>query len=323
MSSRVIYLQASFWQQLRADTSIAGLQCLMNVYCAISESELLTDISDEVWDTDEFLILLWKRHLQGKSEIELYESLSMENLDSSTAVLSAIYLTVKNAEDCNRLGTHYGIAAFNCERALRDEHLFKGNGFLLKKNDFYENRFLQFENILKYPCNAMIMIDPYILLKAEDIDDNIPSLFDVLLPTKKLEMAYHLSIFSMVSENGDNAYGQNKYEKICNLIKALRKGLCFDLTIYAIGKAEDFHSRMIITNNALLQAPDGFNVFRKNGKANKNAKFDIVLPRLIGDARQDMSNYLRWIKVAKTRSQGHSMSMLWGTKENRLFDLVK
>lgn len=323
MSSRVVYLQASFWQQLRADTSIAGLQCLMNVYCTISESELHTDISDEVWDTDEFLILLWKRHLQGKSEIELYESLTLDKPDSSIADLSAVYLTNKNAEDCNRLGTHYGIVAFNHEKTLRDEHVFKGNGFLLKKNDLYEDRFLQFENILKYPSNAMIMIDPYILLKAEDIDGNIPSLFDVLLPNKRLEMEYHLSVFSMVSENGDNAYGQTKYEKICNLIKALRKGLRFDLTIYAIGKAEDFHSRMIITNNALLQAPDGFNVFRKDGSANKNAKFDIVLPRLIGDARQDMSNYLRWIKVAKTRSQEHSKSMLWGTKENRLFDLVK
>lgn len=323
MSAQVIYMQASFWQQLRADTSIAGLQCLMNVYSAISESELHTDISDEVWDTDEFLKLLWKSHLQGKSDIELYESLTFEKPDDSTVDLSAVYLTNKNSEDCNRLGTHYGVVVLNYDRTLRDEHLFKGNGFLLKKNNFYEERFLQFENTLKYPCNAIIMIDPYILLKTEDIDENIPSLFDVLLPNKRLEMTCHLSIFSMVSENGDNSNGQKKYDKIYNLIKALRKGLCFDLTIYAIGKAEDFHSRMIITNNALLQAPDGFNVFRKDGSSNKNAKFDIVLPRLIGDARQDMSNYLRWIKVAKTRSQEHSRTMLWGTKENRLFDLVK
>lgn len=322
MSTRVIYLQSEFWNQLRSDTSIAGLQCLMNIFSAISESELHTDIDDAVWDEDEFLVLLWKRHIQGKSDIELYEELTLEKLGDSPSDLSSIYLTNKSTDDCNFCGAHYGIIALNHDRALRDDSIFKGNGFLLKKDNLYEDRFLQFETNIKHPCNAMILIDPYILLKTEDIDNNIPYLFDVLLPNKKLEMRFYISIFSMVSESGDNASGKNKYDKICNLINALRKGLCYDLTIYAIGKAEDFHSRMIITNNALLQAPDGFNVFRKNSSSNKNAKFDIVIPRLIGDARKDMSNYLRWIKIAKTRSREHSESMLWGSKENRLFDLV-
>ena len=79
---------------------------------------------------------------------------------------------------------------------------------------------------------------------------------------------------------------------------------------------------MIITNNVLLSAADGFEVFKDDGKASKNAKFDIVMPRLVGDSRQDMSNYLRWIKVAKTRSIRQSETQYWGTRENRLFDLV-
>ena len=32
MKAKVIYLQSAFWKQLKADTSIAGLQCMMNVY---------------------------------------------------------------------------------------------------------------------------------------------------------------------------------------------------------------------------------------------------------------------------------------------------
>jgi hypothetical protein len=79
---------------------------------------------------------------------------------------------------------------------------------------------------------------------------------------------------------------------------------------------------MIITNNVLLSAADGFDVFKDDGKANKNAKFDIVLPRLVGNSRQDMSNYLRWIKVAKDRSRRQSETQYWGSRENRLFDLV-
>ena len=79
---------------------------------------------------------------------------------------------------------------------------------------------------------------------------------------------------------------------------------------------------MIITNNVLLSAADGFDVFKDDGKANKNAKFDIVMPRLVGNSRQDMSNYLRWIKVAKDRSKRQSDTQYWGSRENRLFYLV-
>ena len=112
------------------------------------------------------------------------------------------------------------------------------------------------------------------------------------------------------------------YTLISDMIKKIRVGLVCIITLYAIGSAEEFHSRMIITNNVLFSADDGFEVFKDNGQASKNASFDIVLPRLVGDNRQDMSNYLRWIKIAKIRSQKQYEKHFWGTKENRLFELV-
>ena len=72
MKAKVIYLQSAFWKQLKADTSIAGLQCIMNVYGAITEANLRTDIEDEIWDNDPFLVLLWKRYLTSQSDIELF-----------------------------------------------------------------------------------------------------------------------------------------------------------------------------------------------------------------------------------------------------------
>ena len=49
MSARVIYMQAGFWKELRADDSIAGFQSLIKIFEAISEANLRTDIEDVDW----------------------------------------------------------------------------------------------------------------------------------------------------------------------------------------------------------------------------------------------------------------------------------
>ena len=297
MKARIIYLQSAFWKQLKADTSIAGLQCLMNVYEAITDANLRTDIEDEVWDDDPFLILLWKKYLQSQADVELFEKISIDKFEENAEDLSAVYLVNENSETCNNLGVQYGVVVINNTDMPRKEYLFKGD--------------------------AMILIDPYILTKEQNIDNNLFPLLDAILPSRKLQLVFQIAIFSMIGEKNQNATnGDSTFIRVKNLITALRKGLNFDLTLYAISHSEEFHSRMIITNNVLLSAADGFEVFKDDGKASKNAKFDIVMPRLVGDSRQDMSNYLRWIKVAKTRSIRQSETQYWGTRENRLFDLV-
>lgn len=324
MKSNVIYMQASFWEQLQSDTSIAGLQCLMNVYEAISEATLYTDIEDSVWDNDPFLILLWKRHLNNLSDIELFEEIVVDKPKTNIEDLSAVYLTDKDNEICKKLGIHYGIVAINNTEIPKKEYLFKGDGFLLKKNCIhYEERYLQFKKKIYYPCNSMILIDPYLLSNKKNIESNLFYLLDAVLPDGKLKVVFHLSIYSMIGNNNiDAQIGDEYYNDIQNIIKANRKDLDFVLTLYAIGKAEEFHSRIVITNNVLFKAEDGFDVFKNNGQASKNASFDIVMPRLVGDNRKDMSNYLRWIKIAKDRSNRQSETQFWGKRENRLFDLV-
>ena len=116
--------------------------------------------------------------------------------------------------------------------------------------------------------------------------------------------------------------GEKVYNRISNLIAALRKGLKFKLTLYAISHSEEFHSRMIITNNVFFNAADGFDVFREDDTSNKNAKFEVIIPRLVGNSRLDMTNYLRWIRISKNRSKKQSETQFWGSRENRLFELV-
>lgn len=324
MKAKVIYLQTGFWKQLKADTSIAGFQCLMNVYEAISEANLRTDIEDEVWDSDPFLMILWKKYLTSQADIELFDIITVGKPDENAEDLSAVYLTTEDSRKCEEIGFHYGVMAINNVDMPQKEHLFKGDGFLLKKNaTHYEDRYVRYEKKIHYPCNSMILIDPYILTNMKNIDGNLSYLLDAMIPDKKLEIDFHLTIFSMLGkDNIDITNGEKYFREIENIMKAIRKGLNFKLSLFSIGKGEEFHRRMVITNNLFFSADDGFDVFKDDSRANKNATFNVVLPRLVGNSRQDMSNYLRWIKIAKERSKKQSDRQFWGTRENRLFDLV-
>jgi hypothetical protein len=327
MKTKVIYLQSSFWKQLQSDTSIAGLQCMMNVYEAVSDANLRTDIEDDIWDSDPFLKLLWKKYLSSQTDIELYESISIEKPEENAEDLAAVYLLNDNdsSTKCEDLSVQYGVVAINSIDIPHKEYLFKGDGFLLEKNRlFYEDRFLQFKSKICYPCNSMILIDPYLLSNEQKIENNLYYLLDAILPNRKLHVVFQLAIFSMLGkDNTDASNGEKYYNNIVNLIRATRKGLNFVLSLYAIGKAEEFHRRMIITNNVFFSADDGFDVFKNDGTASKNATFNIVLPRLVGNYRQDMSNYLRWIKIAKERSRKQYKTQVWGPRDNRLFDLIQ
>lgn len=321
MKGDVIYLQASFWKKLRDDTSIAGLGCLLNVYQAISEAELRTDISDEDWNTDPYLILLWKRYLSGLSNIDLYESVEIDTPIEDTEDLCAIYLTDDSETSCYELGNKYGIKVINSIDLPKKEYLFKGDGFSLTRKTQYEDRFAQFKTTISHPCNAAILIDPYILCKPINIENNLPYLLDAILPSKRLSIPFHFTIYSMTDERGITNNIESVFNKVSGLFAAIRKDLKYCLTICAISRKGDFHRRMIITNNILFDAPDGFTVFNESGFADKNAKYDIVYPRLIRDNRQDLSEYYRWIQISY-KNLHQNFNTVKGSLENRLFDIL-
>ncbi len=325
MSARVIYMQAGFWKELRADDSIAGFQSLIKIFEAISEANLRTDIEDVDWDTDPYLMLIWKKYLSNQADVDLYEKVTADKPEENAEDLSAIYLTTLDEQTCRNLGANYGIVAINNQDLTQKDCLLKGDGFSLEKDEAcYEDGYMQFRPKIHYPCNSMIIIDPYMLSKKENIENSLYSLLEATLPTRKLKPMFYISIVSMIGEkNRDYEKGGEFYNRIQNLIAAVRKGLNFELTIYAIGAAEEFHRRMILTNNVLLMAEDGFEVFRGDGTSTKNARFSIVIPSLVGDNRLDLSEYLRWIRIVKDRSDGQSKTQFWGTRKNRLFELAE
>lgn len=320
MNSRTIYLRADFWKELRKDTSIEGKMLLMEVYEAISASTLHSDIEDELWSSDEYLKIIMKKWEGGRMQIELYETLPVDRPTYNAVSLSAIYLAEENNMTCDGIGAKYGVVVLN-SGTLKRRQLCKGDSIMLNKGEVYHERYYTFKDKLTHPCNAMLVIDPYLLSRRENIENNVASLLDVMLPTNRQEYEFHISFFSTLGMQSEWQM-QTIYDELQRLIIRLRKCLTYSLTLYSIGKGEAFHSRMIITNNAIISAEDGFEVFNGNGKSNKNAKFDIVFPRLANDSRQDMSNYLRWIKIAKEYSEECSTKIFFGSRTNRLYSIV-
>ena len=57
--------------------------------------------------------------------------------------------------------------ALNAKNATDRRYLFKGDGFSLDKAIRYNLRYLTFKEKLSQPCNSLIIIDPYLLIKRE------------------------------------------------------------------------------------------------------------------------------------------------------------
>lgn len=330
-----IYLQSDFWTQISSDSSVEGIRACMNVYDALQDANISTDINVEQLKTsltdskhfpfDRILFQLFKDRFAGKGGSIDFEY-AIEPINDSIDQLCAIHLHDLDNATSSKIEEKWGILLFNSSQIVKKKELFKGSGVMLQKGILYRERFGKFAPIIKIPCNSMIIIDPYILANPHNIENSFVSWLDCVLPNCNLSVDFHLSILSMINdEKGNQLYGEGVkyiYEKIYKIIKGLRKGLRFALTIYSIGKGEDFHSRNILTNNVLIQAPDGLDVYKPNGEAKRNAVFGLVIPRLYGDERLDMTQYMKWIKIVKRRCMNASDTTYYGSRENRLFDLV-
>lgn len=330
-----IYLQSEFWTQISSDSSVEGIRACMNVYDVLQDANISTNIDIEQLSNnltnsnrfpfDRFLFQLFKDRFAGKGGSIDFDY-AIEPVNNSIDQLCAIHFQELESATSSNIEDRWGVLLFNSSQIVKKQELFRGSGVMLHKGVLYKERFGKFAPILHVPCNSMIIIDPYILANPRNIENSFISWLDCVLPTSKLTVEFQLSILSMINDDrGNQVYGEeikHVHEKLSNNIKEIRNGLKFSLSIFSIGKGEDFHSRNIITNNILIQAPDGLDVYKPSGEAKRNAVFCLVIPRLYGDQRLDLTQYLNWIKIVKKRCMQASDATFWGPRENRLFDLV-
>lgn len=332
----VTYLQASFWMDLLEDKSREGMRSLLDVSDALLNSSVVTDLPHEVMLQDTFLQVLLLQEQQptpcDKNYID--KKVSQLNTNSSATDLSAVYMLNKTPEECSNIENDYGVIAV-CAQSLPNRFkLFKGDGFCLDKKRKYPRRYMTFQDKLSNPCNAAIIIDPYLLkdeiVNKEDgnitfpgIEKNMKSLLSAVLPDK-LKIDFHLTIVSSLDNPSDI---KKLHEKVKKCLKKIRKDLVVKLGVVytSVGyhhDVESFHSRHIISNTFSINAEDGLDLFNENAFLTKNnPAISIVFPALFGNSRQDMTISSNWIKSVKKHIET-SDKFVEGDKNNRLFELV-
>lgn len=336
MTSKV-YFQSGFWKRVNSNTSREGIRTMLNVSDALSNSIVITDTTEDCIITDPFLKVIIRQGNYVRCD-DKYIDKTLDSLESTENAedLCATYLLDKKPDECNIIEEKYGVVALCAESLPKKEFLFKGDGFCLDKKNRYCQRYMTFKENLHRPCNSMIIIDPYILIKRPFIDgktnmvtvpgisNNLESLLNAILPDK-LVNKFHLTIISCL-ENPDDI--KRVYEKLKKCIKRIRPKLDFLLALIYTEKGysfsvESFHSRHILTNSFIIDSEDGLDLFNDKGFLTKNnPTISIVFPRLYGNTRQDFTKYENWL-ISVRKHVNNIKSIYEGSKENRLFDLIQ
>ncbi len=333
----LVFLQSGFWEKLSENPSREEIRCMLDVTDALDGSVVISDLSEEMIQQDKFLMVLFKQKTYKRCETSyIYKQIESLNTENNVDNLCATYLLDNNVSECKEIEEKYGVLVLNASNIHNRRYIFKGDGFSLNKRNRYSLRYMSFKNKLSHPCNSLIIIDPYLLIERDidnesgmtnypGIENNLESLLDAILPLH-LSIDFHLTIISCLSDPMDI----NKvYEKIGISLKRIRKDLTTHLNLVYTSKGysysiESFHSRHIISNTFAVDSEDGFNLFNRKGYLTKNnPSVSIVFPRMFGDSRQDMTKYFNWISSVKKYIDESSDKVVYGDKNNRLFDLVK
>ena len=107
---------------------------------------------------------------------------------------------------------------------------------------------------------------------------------------------------------------QQFYEQIAADLRDIRPQLEVIFTLYDTCK---IHDRLVLTNTYMIDVGAGFELF-KNGKAVKETTVDY-------SPKKD-NIYYGWLdlvkKISRKSEANENYANHWGSKENRLFDLV-
>lgn len=330
-----IYIHWGFWGKLQMDSSREGIRSLLEISDILLESEVITDIPIETIKNDDFLKVLLLKGKQPSPCSSEYINNKIVNLSNASNAkdLSATYMLDVSSVECKNIEQNYGVIALCAESTSNRRYLFKGDGFSLDRTKKYSLRYLSFKEKLSLPCNAALIIDPYLLIdkridKTDNtiifpgIENNLESLLSAILP-ERLLIDFHLLIMSSLSDPSDI---KRVYEKIKKCLRRIRKDLSIKLGVTYVPTGynhnnESFHSRHVETNTFALDSEDGLDLFDKNGYLTKNnPSVSIVFPRLFGDSRKDFTKYISWIRTAQIHIKENE-SFSYGETENRLFHI--
>lgn len=206
--------------------------------------------------------------------------------------LNAIYLTCKDDDMCESISRTYGISVLTSKNMYVDKLQFEDSGCAIAKGEGT----MDWAKILQgkcKTCNALIIVDNYILSNVEDLDENLRGILQVILPDT-LSIPFHLSIFTSDMKNRS----KERLELLEKIVKNLRPNCHCEISLFRNG-TNLFHDRTIITNNLWIGCGAGFDLFKK-GKSDKMTVVNIVNPYLTDTMQWAMKAYSNLVKTIRT-----------------------
>lgn len=305
MKEGMIFIEKAFWTQLNSVRErYAFLDKLIH-----SQSDIYTNYNKEEVSCDTILGLIFE-----ETGGRLYWGRNINDyIDSDDiASMSSIYLTDENSVFCDGISLRRGIVVLNSIRFSEDEKVFSGPIIIPIDEDtkYYRGwKNEKFEPLLSSNrCNSIIINDKYLCNKGY-VNQDLKDLLDILLP-HKMEITFHLSIFSEVNSNGDNIY-----QDIKQTLSSIRStDFCSNtlLTLYY----STLHDRFIISNTFYITVGAGFALFNGRNRALNSTSLKFFYPTAVGNKME----YYLWLK--KTKEVAERTQNFWGDRTNRLFELV-
>lgn len=313
MNDVAFFLQKDVWAHLNTK----GKGILRSGVCdAMSKTAVRTDITKEELADDEYLFQVWNDN-GGRFEFDF--SAEEEYINSvAAAPLSSTYLVEKDTAFCEKKSKMEGVAILNKDLldknpsffALKEKYVNKGKDVRYDKG--WEET--EFQPVLGgHQCNALVLMDKYICKEGSvsRMNKNLKPLLNVLLPEKLDGIPFQLSIFSEF----DQMQGKKIHDEISEVIQAIRPNLDVEFTLY---HTHEIHDRLIVTNAYMIEVGAGFALF-KNGVAANETKI-IYCPYKKPDYFQRLKSAAR---ISRKSEANENFANHWGTKTNRLFELVE
>jgi len=317
----------------------------------ISRSNLHFDISlsdlNNRRKENEYLARLWKKSSGGLCGLECDWNgiLQLQEQGITTdEMYSSVYLVCK--KNCNQMkdfAKGQGVLLLDINSLLNEEKWYetrektvsktpksfnpeKGETIVYAKPNSdrsYWKHFLA----AKHNCNALSIIDGYLMKSEELIFNNLIPLLNVFLPTSlENDISFHISLITNYDKesNAEQIKSELKrnYQLIDGKLKEIRPQLNYKLGLFNMKGL--LHDRHLLTNYLYVTSGAGFGLIAKDVKSDNpyfinRTKVDVLFPFSIANNSNAEYEYYSLCQEVKKVLQKEDRFLSEGDRHNRLF----
>lgn len=245
--------------------------------------------------------------------------------------LNAIFFSCEPKEACLQAMQNYGIIVA-CTEMIDDlQYLLFDHGSALRKSEESDWKTCLSAEKVTIPCNSLIVIDNYLLNDSSVMEENLPPLFDAILPKALKEtVTFEITIFTTLENDRGTSYNVcGRYDTVMEILHRIRPNISFSLSLLKCSK-DKFHDRNIVSGNLFIGCGGGFGLF-KNGKSQKTTTVCAFHPFLYmhsswsrkaySDLLNEANTIYKKASILENSEKQYLMSnYVYGKKQNRLLD---